>query len=228
RFVYSVFGIPGSIDIVNEVIFSFDHHCSLFPPIDPAHVDETDNTLVLSMGPAADKRIEGVSTDVAETFSVTQTADGLLVTGKGEGEDEVSKTYTGATSIRGDGGLADDSITIADNVKLPATLIGGPGNDTLQGGGGDNTFVFFDGWGQDVVTGSVSGTDVLDFSAVTSPLTFTQKADGLTVQDNKGNTVTYTGTNLRRIIGGRSASDQLIAYDRTNTWLLTGPGAGTL
>src|SRR5262249_22866379 len=160
--------------------------------------------------------------------SVTQTSDGIQVTGQGAGEDQVTKIYTGATSIRGDGGLADDSITIADNVKLPATLIGGPGNDTLQGGGGANTFVFFDGWAQDVVTGSITGTDTLDLSAVTHPLTITQTATGWLIQDDQGNKVTYTGTNIRRIIGGRSAFDQLIAYDRNNTWLLTGPGAGTL
>src|SRR5262249_21288330 len=154
RFVYSILGIPGSIDIINVVFFSFDHHCSLFPPIDPAHVDETNNTLVLSMGPAADKRIEGVSTDVAETFSVTQTAGGIEVTGKGFGETEVSKTYTGATSIRGDGGADNDSITIDDAITLPVTLIGGPGNDTMDGGGGENTYVFFDGWGQDTILGS--------------------------------------------------------------------------
>src|SRR5262249_37899524 len=162
------------------------------------------------MGPAADKRIEGTSQDNAETFSVKQTSAGLEVTGQGTGEKQVSKTYTGATSIRGDGGLDNDSITIDDSVKLPTTLIGGPGNDTMQGGGGANTFVFFDGWGQDIITGSVSGTDTLDFSAVTRPLTITQTATGWMIQDDQGNKVTYTGSNLRKIIGGQSSQDQLI------------------
>src|SRR5262249_3410753 len=206
RFVYSILGIPGSVDIINQVFFSFDHHCSLFPPIDPAHVDDPNNTLVLSMGPNAGKRIEGTSTDVAETFSVKQTADGIEVTGQGAGEDQVTKTYTGADKIRGDGGLADDSITIDDSVKLPATLIGGAGNDTMQGGGGANTFVFFDDWGQDTITGSVSGTDVLDFSAVTRPLTIIQTANGWIIQDdqNPANKVTYTRSNPRKTLTGAS------------------------
>jgi Ca2+-binding RTX toxin-like protein len=58
--------------------------------------------------------------------------------------------------INGNGG--DDSITLAANVPVPATLRGGPGEDKLTGGAGCDTLV--GGPGNDKLTGN-SGNDSL-------------------------------------------------------------------
>jgi VCBS repeat-containing protein len=52
----------------------------------------------------------------------------------------------------------DDTIRVADRVKLPALLFGGPGNDYLQAGGGPTVLVGGDG--NDTLQGG-SGRDVL-------------------------------------------------------------------
>jgi Ca2+-binding RTX toxin-like protein len=76
-----------------------------------------------------------------------------------------------------DGGSGDDTISINKNVKLPTTLIGGSGNDTLlggtkldhlSGGSGDDTLtargtgaVLEGGQGNDTILGSSTASDSL-------------------------------------------------------------------
>ena len=123
------------------------------------------------------------------------------------------------------GGTGNDAITgdAANNL-----LAGGDGNDTLAGGAGDDTFLFTDDWGQDTVNENASeGMDRLDFSAVTTNLTFDiGRGDGtevdhatailrtVSVTDDAAtpNTVT-TGFDVERLPGGKGTN----TYSQANT-----------
>jgi Ca2+-binding RTX toxin-like protein len=59
-------------------------------------------------------------------------------------------------------GGADDHITL-ENVAVPALVVGGPGNDTLQGGPENDTFIWEPGDGSDVIDGG-AGQDTLTFT----------------------------------------------------------------
>ena len=84
---------------------------------------------------------------------------------------------------------------------------GGTGDDMLEGGAGNDTFKFRDGWGSDSdglgtdhVT-DLSGSDTLDFSAVESSLTFTFKVTGIAVDDGTNYLKDVTG--IEKVIGGK-------------------------
>jgi Ca2+-binding RTX toxin-like protein len=74
----------------------------------------------------------------------------------------------GVTRIRVDAGDMDDTIALDDTfglgygVLVPATLIGGPGNDTIYGGAGNN--VISGGDGDDRLVGG-DGNDIIDGGA---------------------------------------------------------------
>jgi filamentous hemagglutinin family protein len=102
---------------------------------------------------------------------------------------------TGATS----GNLNGATFTNIQN------LIGGTGNDTFAVGNGVTLGGTIDGGG---------GTNTLDYSAFTSPLTVNLAALG--------------ASNIAAIIGTTNAPSTLIGANTVNTWSLTGTNAGTL
>jgi Ca2+-binding RTX toxin-like protein/protocatechuate 3,4-dioxygenase beta subunit len=120
-----------------------------------------------------------------------------------------------AEDNRLDGGLGSDR------------LIGLGGNDELIGGNDDDRYEFADGFGIDIVTESAAGGahDVMDFTAVTAPLTFTI---GGTIAVTDGvNQVTHNGLNVEEVLGG-SGADLLVSGDTPNTWIISGINTGTL
>src|SRR5262249_3577833 len=81
RLYWSILGIPGGVTLIDQQIFSFK--LDVLPPKVPAAVDGS-GTLTLNMGPHAEDLQVPVTTDTAETFTVTQTGAGTeLVDGKG-------------------------------------------------------------------------------------------------------------------------------------------------
>ncbi len=106
-------------------------------------------------------------------------------------------------------------------------LIGLAGNDRLQGGPGNDRYEFADNFGVDLVLESATeGTDdVLDFTAVTVPLTFTIGTQ-IHVTDGS-NQVTHAGLNIEQVWGG-SGSDTLVSGININTWVISGINTGTL
>ncbi|MEQ9001049.1 MAG: hypothetical protein RID53_31680 [Coleofasciculus sp. B1-GNL1-01] len=84
----------------------------------------------------------------------------------------------------------------------------------LTGGNNDDTFSFNDGV---TFTGTVdggAGTDTLDYSAYTSPLTV--------------NLAVLGGTNIEQVHGTPNATSTLIANNTANTWNITGSNSGTV
>ncbi|MFZ5560376.1 MAG: DUF4347 domain-containing protein, partial [Pseudomonadota bacterium] len=83
------------------------------------------------------------------------------------------------------------------------TLTSLASNDTLIGQAGNDTYVFNNGYGTDVVSEAGTGgtSDTLDFSAVTSNLTFTFLSGGK-IEVTAGGSNKVTATNVENIKGG--------------------------
>jgi len=105
------------------------------------------------------------------------------------------------------GGSGDDVLrgTDGDNV-----IAGGPGNDELFGGAGNDTYVFTDGWGTDTLN-DADGSEIVDFSAVTSDLDFDFDALAFSVSDGQ-NSASHAGTAFESFIGG-SGNDRFEIED---------------
>ncbi|SFI90109.1 Hint domain-containing protein [Celeribacter neptunius] len=149
----------------------------------------------------------------AQYASVVDGTAGDDTMGVGYTDAEGDQITSGDDYIFGDAG--NDSIT------------GGGGNDEIAGGEGDDTFYFDDGWGNDIVygddwDGTGTGTDTLDFSAVSAPLTvtFTAPEDG-TVSDGT-NTVTFD--NIEAIITGSGGDTIDASADNSGLYLDGGAG----
>ena len=139
----------------------------------------------------------------------------------------------------------NDRITLAPTITIGADLFGGAGNDTvtggsgndvlngegdndvLKGGKGDDRFPFVGDWGVDRVSEVLNGgTDLLDFSAITSSIAFLIPGSPLaTVGVNR----VTGGGNTERLLGG-SANDSFAfaAGGRYRGALDGGPGTNTL
>jgi len=76
-------------------------------------------------------------TTASSRINITQTSAGLVVSNNGS-----SETFTGNySSLQVFGGAGNDSIIINPSVDIDATLYGGAGRNTLQGGSGNDTLV---------------------------------------------------------------------------------------
>jgi Ca2+-binding RTX toxin-like protein len=85
----------------------------------------------------------------------------------GAGDDYLTGLYTGNTTLIG--GPGDDNLNGYGNNN---TLIGGPGADTLDGSGSNNTFIWNIGDGDDIISypvGSRTGNHVLRFGDGITP-----------------------------------------------------------
>jgi hypothetical protein len=98
------------------------------------------------------------------------------------------------------------------------------GVENLAGGDGDDTFVFQDGWGIDTVVDS-SGTDTLDFSAVTVDLTFTLHGNG-TISVSDGTNSASNVANIENLAGGSGNNTFVVEQGATISGSVDG-GLGT-
>ncbi len=108
------------------------------------------------------------------------------------------------------------------------TFYGLGGDDELLGGDKDDLYIFQDGFGIDLVFELPGGgpNDVMDFAAVTAPLTFTVGTE-IHVTDGV-NEVTHAGLEIETILGGASLADTLVSGDGDNVWIIDGVDTGTL
>lgn len=116
-------------------------------------------------------------------------------------------------------GTLYDDLLIGDN--RDNILIGGHGNDRLEGRGGKNTYIFKSGWGQDVVI-DASGHGILDFSGIDQAMTLGLLDDGQIVLGE--NSVVFSG--IRHLLGG-SADNVYIISGSLNIDLTGGGGNDT-
>ncbi|MBC8507306.1 MAG: hypothetical protein H8D34_20775, partial [Chloroflexi bacterium] len=144
-----------------------------------------------------------------------------LATGQATGTDGISniesiKGGTGINTITGDDG---------DNI-----LFGGSSDDILIGGKGNDTYIFVDGWGDDqVIELAGEGTDTINFSGITAAtgtLTFTVGTAAIGVSDTHGNTLTYNGTAVEKLVGGDFGSTFTFENNATLNGSVTG-GTGS-
>lgn len=122
------------------------------------------------------------------------------------------------------GGSGNDTLTGDNNDNV---FNGNAGDDSLTGNGGDDTYKFNDNWGHDTFTeATTGGTDTLDFSTVTSNVTFTIGTSNVT---DGTNTVTQGDTSAESTIAG-AGDDTFVFPDGASTSgaLNGGGGSNTL
>jgi uncharacterized repeat protein (TIGR01451 family) len=223
RLVYEIASVEGSKEFINEILFSFHNVC---PDFALGNVT-SDGTLVLFAGPNAGLRRAGVTSDVAEDFTVTQLAPGVYnVEGMG-----LEMRYSGVTNkIVFDGGEGDDRLRLI-GVTIPVEAYGGPGNDWLEGGTGNDTLD--GGTGNDTLIGR-GGDDILSGGAGDDLIYGDPGADDTTnnivwgvagndtVLGDGGNDVIYGGLGADNIDGG--AGSDLIFGQGGNDTLHGGSG----
>lgn len=139
------------------------------PAVHPA-TRASDGTLYVNVGSRAHLR-DFAENETEETVLVqragsgTNFGDRLLVTVNNR-----SQVYDNVTNVIVYAGNGDDQIEIASNVRVPTTLTGGTGVDTILGGGGDDTIVWRAGDGADTLIQGRGGNDTLS-------ATFTDNSD---------------------------------------------------
>jgi hypothetical protein len=112
-------------------------------------------------------------------------------------------------------GLGSDTITNIENVFTGSgndTITGSSFNNLLNGGTGNDTYRFLNGYGEDIVN-DISGMDTLDFSSITSELTFIFNIDETSIKS--GLNLVSSGTEIDFYLGGSSADTFNLNANRT-------------
>ena len=123
------------------------------------------------------------------------------------------------------------SVTSVEGYKYFLTdhTAGSP-NMNLTGGDGDDNYIFLDNWGNATVTDTgTTGTNVLNFSSVTSNLTFTFHANGTVSVTDANNDTLNDVANIQEVIGG-SGTNRFV-FDNGGTFagtIVGGTGANTI
>jgi FG-GAP-like repeat/RTX calcium-binding nonapeptide repeat (4 copies) len=186
-----------------------------------------------------------VGTPGDDTISITSADQQLTVAVDGAADGTFPVTQVTGISIAGKAG--DDVLKVDASVSLPATLKGGGGNDSLQGGGGDNVLVGADGndtlnggggtnllvpgalltytdgpTGNDSLVGG-SGFNIADFAYRTDPLTLSN--NGQPTSGGVGETTTIAPS-VQAIWGG--TGDDTITGATGGEFLSGGAGADSI
>jgi uncharacterized delta-60 repeat protein len=169
-------------------------------------------------------RVDGTAGDDRVRVEIDDDPSLLRITTNGVARTERAAGVTGIV-VSGLGG--SDKLEATSAVKLPLTLDGGAGNDTLFGGSGNDTLTGGDGndtldgrAGADVMRGG-PGTDVADYSLRGSGVSVSLDAGGSANDGGTGEGDTVTD-DVENVWGGR-ANDTLRGSPSNNR--LTG-GAG--
>ncbi len=150
-----------------------------------------------------------------------------------------SNTATGLTHIQNveniTGGSSNDKLTGDDH---PNVIMGGAGNDTLTGKGGDDMYVFANGWGSDTVVEAASGGndtilfygyigDTITYSAAPVSANLVFRLDNAAVRDTvtdvsaPANHLNYTSRQIEYAFGG-AGFDTLYTLNRMSSFDLHG------
>ena len=130
--------------------------------------------------------------------------DGVLsdATLHGEGGKDYLKGGSGTNYLFGDAGI--DTLIGGLGADF---LDGGSGADTLTGGLGLNTYLFAGGFGLDTLNGTAGAIEVLDFGALTDPITVDLSASE--ARHTALDKVTIVGP-VHRILGTSADGDRLV------------------
>jgi hypothetical protein len=195
--------------------------------------------------------------DAFTVGSSSVTANGLAVTGDqveawnvngGAGNDSFALTGVGLHA-RLSGGADNDTFTLSTGVVFDGTIDGGPGVDTLAGGGSPNSWRIT---GQNA--GTLNGSPFTGIENLTGGAgsdTFLVRPagelSGLVDGGSGGNRLSYAGcgspiqvdlqaqtapglnhfANIGAFVGS-GTGDTLVAADTPNNWLITGTNAGSV
>ncbi len=110
-------------------------------------------------------------------------------------------------------GIGSDTITGIENLITGFAndrLCSSTADNRLEGGLGNDTYCFFDNFGNDTVVDSGGANDSFDFSAITLGLTF--NIDPVLTVEEGTNLVTNLGTAIETLIGG-SVADNFVFAD---------------
>ena len=182
----------------------------------------------------------------AAGFTGIETFDGFLMRFTGDANRHARWTLASAgNSYQALTAPASDpnAETVGAVINLTAsvnTLVGGDLSDTfdiatafdgtLQGGAGDNTFTFADGGSIAGAASGGAGTDHLDYSSRTAPISVTLTASDATgfaggpvVATRTQTTLTGGFTGIDRLTGG-TGTDSLTGHNAAATWTLGAAG----
>ncbi len=165
-----------------------------------------DDRLTAGSGAAA----ELIGGDGDDTLSAVQ-ATGMVIIDGGAGDDRITGG-TGATNTI-TGGDGDDRIVAGDGDDI---IDGGAGLDSLTGMGGNDTYIFASGFGEDRFR-DIDGSTVIDLSAVSDDTTVTISSNSITIN---------TASEELRL--GRAQVTQLILGTGYDTLLISDLPEGTI
>jgi ELWxxDGT repeat protein len=203
-------------------------------------VVEGDRTLVLSAGTWAWRRLTvGGGVDNDESFTLEIDGTDLHISAFGVTETVALADFD---QIVFEGGNGNDVLGILGDLAKTLYAIGGDGNDHLEGGvadtylfgglgndtlvirggntvaaGGDNddTYVFRNAWGDTIVNELAGrGTDIFDFSAVTTDLVLNVRGTSTTLNGS----VRHLANSIERFIGG--TGNDTLNFHRDNGGVL--------
>jgi Ca2+-binding RTX toxin-like protein len=150
-------------------------------------------------------------------LSTTDLDDEVLIGSIPQAKQTNINTRSGNDRITGPDAGADWLVTDND-----AGSIGGKlrfvGTENLRGGSGGDRFSFADGKGLSGMVQGAGGTDVLDYSAYTTPVIFNLKTKIAT-------NVSGGWDQVETFVGG-VAADQIVGPDLPNIWAVTGANSG--
>ncbi|MDB5357607.1 MAG: hypothetical protein JWN24_4060 [Phycisphaerales bacterium] len=140
----------------------------------------------------------------------------------------IGGTFANISNFIGSASAGDTLIgpDAATNWQITAANAGSAGSDTfssfenLTGGAGNDSFAFLPGGG---VSGNIDGgggTNTLDYSALSGPIT-------VNLQTHAAPGIGGTFTNISNFVGS-AGSDSLIGPDATTTWAITGANSGSV
>ncbi len=215
----------GSADFFNEQVGQFDKHVGAAAELSDIGVVEPSQ-----FGEQRDSGfdLQGFAIDSPEQIGTSTDAEENFVSRYGRADffnDRFGKAIYDADAVV--------SLALIRPPTDDSDTSGTGGDDTFEnsansnnffGTAGDDRYLFGDNWGDDgVVEVAAEGVDTLDFSAVTSNLTFTISIDG-TIDVSDGVNTLSASANIENLVGGQG--DDLFVFEDGATLAGTIDGRG--
>lgn len=180
-------------------------------------------------GPANPQGLLVTGTDGNDKIAVTRSADGRNLVATVNGTVVATKQASSVSRIVVQGLFGDDTLDVASNITIPANLEGGPGNDTLKGGGGSDSLLGGDGddvldgrRGADLLLGG-AGRDAADYA---SRVNFINFGPGTVADDGEFNEHDNIGLDVEDCYGGKG--DDYLNGSSADNRLYGGGGNDTI